>query len=369
MKILPVSNTHIFCVNTHKNRNQTQSTIQRNDGTLPSSSFRANFMPVFTSLTRKDKYTGTPLNSGFYRDIPTLLSAVSILDKTFSDGTDIIVGACSTGEELISLYSLMPKGERYRFIGLDISKDALDIAQNKNIYSICPNYGDDFLLEQSKDKVLKLLTSCFWNVMEKTDKPDFKLNEPVFKFGFGDQNAADDNDEIYCRVKDSHRKNLNFDECDIKKINEFETDKKAGAIFFRNALYLLTGNYLSNGILDAKEGHNIYFNKSKCLSSVVDAVYDKLDNGGIFVLGDIVADHIYLADKFTPRKDKLKIDDVPMFNDDIDYYMADPDTEIYKESPLYAALKRDDRFRPLFYSNLTRNSYSQDVPTIWQKNK
>lgn len=328
---------------------------------VPASAVRAKFMPTFSSLARRDSKNNIPLHSGFYRDFPTLIAAAGIINKTFPEGTMILDGACSSGEELISLYSLLQNSHRYKFVGFDKSDDALKLA-GKNIYSVLENYRDDFLIKNQDDSLLVNLQKLFGRVMETAPEPDFELNEKNSLFEV-------DREIKYFKMKDEHRKNIDFVKLDITDVDNFLPEEEAGAIFFRNALYLLTGNYLSHGIMDRRDGHNVYIDKTACLNNIVDKVYDRLPAGGIFVVGEIPAEHVYLADKYTPKKDKIIIDKVPMFDYDIDYCMADPETEIYKKSPLHQALKKDKRFLPVFYTTTLWNRYTFDVPTIWKKVK
>ena len=143
---------------------------------VPASAVRAKFMPTFSSLARRDSKNNIPLHSGFYRDFPTLIAAAGIINKTFPEGTMILDGACSSGEEVISLYSLLQNSHRYKLVGFDKSDDALKLA-GKNIYSVLENYGDDFLIKNQDDSLLVNLQKLFARVMETAPEPDFELNE------------------------------------------------------------------------------------------------------------------------------------------------------------------------------------------------
>lgn len=357
MKILPVMSSNLYTpqkIEKHKNNTSAVSYAS-----VSADAVRAKFCPSFSSLARFDNKTGHPLHSGFYRDFPTLIASAGFLKKNFPHGTTVLVGACSTGEDLISLYSLLPDAEKYKLIGFDKSDDALEIA-NKNIYSVIEDYGDAFLIDKTEDSTLRKLKSLFNNVMEKTSEPDFQLNAPNLMF-------INEPEMVYYRMKNEHRKNIDFKKLDINDIDSFLPEEEVGAIFFRNVFYMLTGNHLSMGIHNPENGHNIYVNKAECLNSIVDKVYERLPVGGFFIVGEVPAEHVYLADKYTPKNNRVIIDKVPMFNYDIDYNMADPEVEIYKKSPLHQALRKDNRFCPVFYTATRWNNYTFDVPTIWKK--
>lgn len=364
MKILSLNYPKIYTNNyfsSNKKNNSINCSNSQELSKVNSEILKANYLqPAFTSLERSDVNTGVPLHSGFYRDVPTLVESVSLIENEFPNGTTILDGACSTGEELISIYSLISKNrEKYNFIGFDLSDDALNIA-NKNIYSVIQDFGDAFLINSKCSAKENELKRNFYEVMVKTAKPDFQLNHFALE-------RLEDLDVDYFRMSDEHRKNINFQKSDINEIDTFQPDREVGAIFFRNALYMMVNNSLHKGLYDKNYANEQDINRAEILGSLVDKIYDRLASRGIFVLGEIPAEHVYFADKNTPRNNRVMIDNIPMFDQHIDYYMADPEVEVCKVAPIYNSLLKNNRFRPVFSTNTSFDGYNLRVPTIWQK--
>ena len=146
---------------------------------------------------------------------------------------------------------------------------------------------------------------------------------------------------------------IKIQEGDIHNIKNLLPDKKAGAILFRNAFYIETGNY---GINEFSLLEDLSVNKKKIIENIVDKVYDKLLPGGLFILGDIEKDHIYIADNSVKDKDK--------------YFIRNFGVAICKEPLLWSALEKDGRFEPVFYKKVASPCALREdmkVPTIWRK--
>lgn len=148
---------------------------------------------------------------------------------------------------------------------------------------------------------------------------------------------------------------LKFEKGDIRNILEIMPEKKVGAVFFRNAFYHLTNNHIFEPIYDKPTLDKIWFtNKEAVIEDVVSKVYEKLLPGGIFVIGNDEKEHIYQADKYTPRED---------------YYFDDSTDEYIRiSSPLEKALRKDGRFRPVAASRCYSSHMGDfEVHTVWQK--
>ena len=111
---------------------------------------------------------------------------------------------------------------------------------------------------------------------------------------------------------------------------EFKSKQnKVGAIFFRNAIYQITGNDL-NGILKYGDNPNIDLNKSNIIQKLIEKVYQKLEIGGIFVLGDHTQEHIFIADKYT------RVEDTILYN-------KNRNIRLMLESPVLSAFKKNGK--------------------------
>lgn len=356
MKITPIS----FCLpqNTKKNfekKSQVLNAGFSKDKHINSSQIRANLLIPFTSLKRRGTDGKNDFcDTYFYRDLYTMLNACRILNETFPNGADIMDFACSNGEEAISIHSLINDKDKinYNIYGYDKNPKAVELAKN-GVYSVFNiETGDDFLLDKKqKNSVYEDVTRCFYEIMEETKKPDYEINDKKY---IDFLNEVPDFKIKYFKIKDEYKNSFNFESADINDIKNLKPEK-AGAIFFRNAVYILTNNYSLDefqvGLTDTSA------NKEAIINDLVDKVYDKLLPGGIFVLGSSEKEHIFLADDYTPIENTMFVDG----------YM----TYVCKKSPLEAALEKDGRFKPVLKSKVwsTLDDKEIMVPTIWQKVK
>lgn len=314
---------------------------------------------TFSSLKLKNDENNFS-DTCFYRDITTLRAAEKLLRYNFPNGTIIMDFAGSNGEEAISLYSLLndKSHNKYKIYSYDKSAKAVSLGQ-KGIYTVfSSNANDYFLLPDSKyTKLLKdkngqvnELRERFLEIMEPVARPAYEINDRNYLYRLL---ASPDFHVRYFKLKDKYKDKIKIEEGDIHNIRNLLPDKKAGAILFRNAFYIETGNY---GINEFSLLEDLSVNKKKIIENIVDKVYDKLLPGGLFILGDIEKDHIYIADNSVKDKDK--------------YFIRNFGVAICKEPLLWSALEKDGRFEPVFYKKVDSPCALREdmkVPTIWRK--
>ena len=321
---------------------------------LSAENYSANLMPKFTSLKYKagdNNYCDT----SFFRDVKTLSQTADYLQKNFPRGTDIMDFASSSGQEAISLHALLndKKKRKYTIHCYDVSGNIVEIARlgTHPVYSAAAD--DAFLLAVStRDKRQRALKKAFEELMEPTLPPSYKMNDPDF-IDFVSKMYEGDFKIQYFKIRDKYRNNFTFNVGDIRNIDEILPDKKAGAVLFRNAFYIITNNFTLNEFNYERELNN-KVNKEKVINEVVDKVYEKLLPGGIFVLGDNEKEHLYIADEHLTESERLA-----------SYYA----TDVYKYSPLYNALNKDGRFSPICTRRIRASIGYIDAFTIWKKNK
>lgn len=314
--------------------------------------YRANAVPFCSLKLKASDRDNDFCDTYFYRDLYTLLNAGRILNETFPEGTDIMDFACSNGEEAISIHSLINDKNKgnYRLYCYDKSPKAIDLAK-KGVHTVYrPGSGDGFILNKyQKDEVYDDVMRCFNEIMEETKRPNYDINDPDFLYFIM---RHPDFKIKYYKVRDEYKDNFKYERGNIFNIDKLGP-KKAGAIFFRNAMYIPTNNYgidEFDGLISEKS-----VNKRKVINSIVDKVYDKLLPGGIFVVGESEKEHIYLADKHAKEEEKI--------------YIEDYDCYIYKDMLLENALLKDGRFKPVVYSRCYSAFGEIKVPTVWQKVK
>lgn len=309
----------------------------------------------FKSYNMIDNNTGNSISTNFYHDSEVLQKAVKIIENEFPKGTNILVYAGSNGEEALSINTLFDKRFKYNIYSLDKSSKAIDFAR-KGIYAIHPLAEDGFLVNHNSENNKQFLSKIFHTNFIETDKPSFPVNnvsDPIYTIRF-------DNIDLYPQryfiPKESFKENVSFIKEDIKDIEAFNNHQKAGAIFFRNAIYQLTDNNLS-GVFEHGDRPNLETNKRKIIQELVDKIYNKLEMNGIFILGNHLQEHLYIADRTIPLEDTVLVDDAR-------------NIRFMKTHPVIEALKKNGRFKPLFeflIPGLGNNTLK--LPLIWQKIK
>ena len=300
-------------------------------------------------------------DTSFYRDPRTLADTTEHLAKAFPDGCDILDFAGSNGEEAISLYTFLNKDgkNKYKIYSYDTSEKAIDLAK-KGVYTLFrPMSFDQFLLSDYNFEYLlpgtveyvKGIRNLFSSIMEKTVKPNHSINDKDFVEYI---KTFPQYSMEYYKIKDKFKTNFDFEIGNINDITQIAKNKKVGAVLFRNAMYIETDNFSPNQF-DFEYDANL--NKRNIIENLVAKVHKILEPNGVFVLGNIEKDHIYIADNSAKDEDKFFLNE----------FMVD----IFKESPLWQALSKDKRFETIGYSTVTQPVVMENtdlVPTIWKKN-
>jgi len=253
----------------------------------------------------------------FFRDPISLMFLTRYLAQNFPDGTHIANFGCSSGEETITISTMLQginQDRKYTITGYDTSDKMLDIAQ-KGIY-------------------------------EYDSVKDFKKN--LNRHGFNDFSFYFDGDMEAGQEESFQVKNEVFqDILGYKKGNIFEIDKileqedeqakNPGVIVFRNAWYHLTGNLDPQVYSD----YNL-----DTVRETVKKIHKILPENGILVCGNSEREHLFY--------------DNPEFLDPLVTEGG------YDFSPFHNVLK-EEGFEPVFYSGCQRPYDEVYVPIIWKK--
>ena len=354
MKILPVAN--LYTPNSgfkRRRENSSLSVKQPPTAAIPAENYRANFLPSFTSLKFKEGENNY-CDTSFFRDYETLEAAAKILKRNFPHGTDILDFASSNGEEAVSLYAILNSGQKgkYKILCFDKSQNIIDIA-NKGVYTVYNGVSEDgfLLMDELKDKRNRKLKAYFDKMMEEVPAPSHKINDEHF-MNFISQMFEYEFKIKHYKIRDEYKDNFKFNVGDINDIEKLYPEKQAGAILFRNAFYIPTHNLALNEF-DVKVRTDI--NKQEIIDNIVDKVYEKLQPGGLFIMGDNEKDHVFLADEILTDAETLFIPS---------YFAV-----IYKYPPVYKALTRNNRFKPVHEKTIDSAIGKMQIFTIWQKNK
>ena len=325
--------------------------------------------PAFKGLLYIDPKTKMPLDSWFYRDYDTLEAANYEIEKTFPNGAEIWDFACANAEETISEKTLL-ENPKYKLIGYDSSTSAIKLAK-KGIYTVFSNWYDSFLLPDStQDNKELYLKDKFYNIMEEIEPPETERHINNKADYFNIKKFYHSFQEKYFQVKPQRRKEIDIRTGNINRIENYRNNDKIGAVFFRNALYQMTGNDL-NETIDQKKyfAHFPVNNKREIIENFVDKIHSKLETGGVFVIGDHIKDHLFLADKNLPDCEVILFKDTPFFDAGNRKHLYEANLKLFKESPLKRALEKGKRFIPIGFSKtwLDYGGSKLDVATVWKK--
>lgn len=311
----------------------------------------------FRSYNKLNPQTGLSASTSFYSDYPVLSKAVKIIEEKFPKGTDILVYAGSNGEEAFSINTLLRHSERYNIFSLDTYNEAIEYAK-RGIYGVHPLADDGFLLKNNNPGHERYLSRIFHKNFKEITKPKQdidNLEDFIYTVKLGGE--EDLFPQKFFIPKPAIRHNVEILEGDINNIDSFPAakNKKAGAIFFRNALYQLTKNDL-RGVMQYGDLPDLNLNKQDVLDRLIDKIYNKLAPGGIFVMGTHLQEHLYIADKSVPLIDTVLADSKRNIR-----YITYP--------PHIRSLKREGRFKPLFDFEISGLGNNIKLPLIWQKVK
>ena len=319
---------------------------------------QTNHKTTFTSYNKRSSKTGLSVSTSFYLDFPVLRKAVKIIEERFPSGADILVYAGSNGEEAYSINTLLKNPSRYKINSIDICKESIEYA-NRGVYGIHPLADDGFLIKEDKTNAdAPFLKKIFYKYFSEINKPDYNidnLSDVIYNIRLGNEDLFP---QKFFVPNAGIKQNIRFLEGDIRDISDFSLDSKqgkAGAVFFRNALYQLTKNDL-RGVMEYGDMPDLIFNKEECLADLIDKVYNKLSIGGIFVMGSHLQEHLYIADKSVPDSKTIVTDAARNIR-----YMAYP--------PHIKVLNKNGRFKPLFDYLIQGFGQNLKLPLIWQKIK
>lgn len=339
-----------------------------------------NKLISFGSLFREN-LNGYPLDTSFFRDVRTIKAANEALLEAFPEGTTVLDYACSSGEESLSLAMIMDYN-KYKIIGLDMDPDAIKLAK-KGIHSVFSGCSDSFLLDDERELTAEesYFKKQFKRFFYETNPPVKPLNNSIEKYNSHARRIPDFRIK-YFEANDYAKEAVEFrssTDGDILNVDNFEPNKKVGAIFFRNSFYHLTGNNILETLF-----YGYQYNRSgqSAIDEVVDNVHSRLEPGGIFVVGRHMKEHLFLAQKDVPDEEVIKYCDTSLFRNalhnllsqrnDSDYEAAVTrlfgyaNIRFLKKSPLEQALKKDGRFKPIHFEPL-EGMPEVKVPTVWQK--
>lgn len=322
----------------------------------------------FGTLIRRN-HLNLSEDTAFFRDLGTLNAAVDILKSNFPDGAEILDYAASDGQEALSILALLGKDrEKFDIKAFDTSYHLISHAKN-GCYSIINGYWDDFLINFFKSKSERKATRAFNKIMKKD----------IIDCG----NSLEHNNAIRSRdyecnnfynVRPKYANAIKYDVGSIENIDEIGSKKQAGAVFFRNAFYHVFRPMDPDSPIKSynheqyrEMSYDEIVEKSNEIIGKVDKI---LKPGGIFVMGDVIHEHLIKVNK-NDNCDKIKVFDA--YGNINSSGTLDNDSFIAKESPIVKALQ-DRGFQPVYTGKcLLKKGFTQedskyiDVPTIWQK--
>lgn len=243
--------------------------------------------------------------TAFFREYNTLNKGINYLRQHFPKEKNprIIVGACSTGEEALSIKMLMPD-KKPKILGFDISPNSIAEAKT-GIYTISQPkddisrkfiswlgisaYKDEFLgfgkPKTHKEKILKNLFNKNFTQIAENSAPEKNPIKKFFNklcFKFLKNIDPEFNDKIFA-LNDPKNTGCEFIQGDIQHLDEIAPKGKAHAISFRNAMYHLITMNNENEERIQKPIEEV----EPMLNHVAKQINKALTKDGIFMLGEL----------------------------------------------------------------------------------
>lgn len=248
--------------------------------------------PAFTGHTMAEIYAQKGIRylchqTAFFREPVTLERVKRYIAENFANKKEvnILVGACSTGEEAYSL-SMLLNGlkNKINIIGFDLSTRTLNTARKGNVMmqtSIVENEKNTFLEDaylafDDKNKLSKRqqkYRAMFEDTFEPINSKFYKIYNNIKRI-FIDQNPNIGRKSRYFKLKEGKINNCRFIEGDIRELDKLDAPKQVDVLFFRNAFY-----HLLETVPRPEE-------KEEVLTQIVAGIRQKLGRDGIFVNGE-----------------------------------------------------------------------------------
>jgi len=329
----------------------------------------------FGGILHIDPRTKEINDSWFNRDGKILQQASNEIKTNFPNGADVLIYGCSTGEENISFKTYLPEN-KYRVIGYDTSGDAVRIGK-RGVYSVFSGWYDSYLLPfVTKREIKGKYPDEYENLLQFREKfHDMMYTVPVCK-EYRDINNKTDYmklkysnpsfvEKYYC-LRSNYKNQVDLRIGNFMNVGQVRNERPVGGISFRNALYHLCANNV-NEVLDYNAPVGIFRNKNLLMESLVNGVYKTLDAGGVFVIGNHLKEHLFLADETTPKEKVVNFCDTPFYVESNEKHRAHKFMKCIKDSPLVEALLKDGKFESIGFSDVTTYHCKVNVPVIFRK--
>jgi len=330
---------------------------------MPADAIRARYMTsnsvAFGSLRRIG--SNGPLDTCFFRAYEAMKFGAKAIKTAHPEGATVIHLFGSTGEEAYA--NKMILGDNYRVISLDNDPDAVQLARNFE-HSVCNNNRyDSFVLEDNTylTKEQKYLRSQFHKMFAPTTPPQNPLsNTKLYKEWLEDPEFV----EKFFKVRESAKNSVEFRDAsmgNILNIDKFEPDTKVSAIYAQNGLYYLTDNHSMEVILFGRKSNEPNL---KVLDEIADKTHKRLEDDGIFVVGNSLKEHLFMAPEDLPDSETIKLCDTSLYNKFSPARLKG--LRFMKNFPLQQSLEKDGKFEPVFWDYIDEIP-EISVPTVWKK--
>lgn len=312
--------------------------------------------PSFGTLFRINA-SGRIIDTAFLRGEKTMRAAAKFLNE-IKEETSVLHYGGSTAEEALTNRIIL-KNPNCKVVSLDIDPEAVDLAR-KGIHSVIVGHNDSFLLRTDYlTEEQKEFKAAFDKMFSPTERPDFVLNN---KYVNDPNNLIKSSDEHFFRLNDDAKEFVEIRDANEGNIFASTRKERVSALYARNFLNQLTGNNIKKVMMGEEKPA---IPNTKILDEIASAVYKKLDDNGWFVVGNFIGEHIFLAAVSKPGN--IKMNQSALYRGmDFSTQLEVENLEIFKVSPLQAALEKGNKFKPVFFDSL--EGFPQiKVPTIWQK--
>jgi len=226
--------------------------------------------------------------TAFFREPNTDEFVKNYLENEFlskGEKVDILVGACSVGNEVYSQAMLYDEYKnRVNILGFDVSKKAIDRAKKGRFLM----QDNGWVSKSCECKDAYLVDN---NARTERQKRYTELFKKYFEYETDDIPKDIESRSVYrgrvifekmYKIKEGIAKNCSFHVGDIRNLDNLVQDDSVHCLFFRNALYHLVCAYS----MRTNNTRNLQFDHDVITRAVVQHASKKLKKGGLFVFGE-----------------------------------------------------------------------------------
>lgn len=300
------------------------------------------------NVPSKNPYKECDHYTSFFRNWETLEFIKNYVLQEYPKGTHIAGPGAANGNEAYSAMMFLHennKDKRYTYTGYDVAPEIVELAKSGPFVLKHDLILDHFTWEEDA-KLKKLFDTCFEKInLASPDKLSQILGQSLHEAFNPSQHS------IYMPKKEFVEGVVDFKPGDVHDISQLvKPDGKTGVVIFKNAWYMVMG------IRELKDCKKVIASGGLApVEKIIEDVHKILPQNGIFVVGNLEADHLYDG---TNGSEHL-------------IYQNGKRIKVCDNTPFHDLLRKHG-FIPIFYEHIKGRGEFPDrigvhLPSVWRK--